>query len=102
MENTDFESRVLVLEEQKTLTTEASNNLESLLVYLKQLSPKQIGVEYIHPSYRLKEYAEAHPDGIICIVDKKPDLLRKIGLYKSNVISTLGKLSANIVLTIHQ
>ena len=50
----------------------------------------------------LKDYAISHLDDIICIIDKKPDFFRKIGLYKSNVISTLGQLRTNTVLTIHQ
>lgn len=101
-ENTKLGIEILVLEEQKHLTAQAANNLESFSTYLKQLLEKESNIEFIQPEYDLKEYAASHNDHIICIIDKKPDLLRKIGFYKSNVISTIGKLRTNTVLTIHQ
>ena len=102
LENTNIEIGILVLEKQNTLTTEAASNLESLLIYLKQLLNKRIGLEYIRPSYHLKDYAASNLDGIMCIIDKKPDLFRKIGLFRSNIILTLKQLRSNTVLTIHQ
>lgn len=102
LENTNIKIRILVLEEENTLTTEATNNLESLLLYLNQIFTKRIGLEYVKPSYRLKDYAAAHLAGIVCVIDKKPDLFRRIGLIKSNIIPTLMKLQSNTVLTVHQ
>lgn len=100
--NTKLDIEILVLEEQKNLTAQVASNLESLSTYLKQLLEKESNIEFIQSGYGLKEYAASHNDHIICIIDKKPDLLRKIGFYKSNVISTIGKLRTNTVLTIHQ
>ncbi len=102
LENTTIEIGILVLVEKYQLQEDAATNLESLINYLKQLSNKEINIEYIQSSYPYKAYAESHLGGIMCLLDKKPDLLRKIGFYKSNVISTIGKLSTNTVLTIHQ
>ncbi|WP_452223460.1 universal stress protein [Lacinutrix chionoecetis] len=102
LENTTINIGILVLEEQNTLTSDAVDNLESLIIFLKLVLGKQIDVEYIQPKFRLKDYATSHLDGIMCIIDKKPDLLRKIGLYKSKVISTLKKLNTSTVLTVHQ
>ncbi|WP_111309735.1 universal stress protein [Confluentibacter sediminis] len=102
IENTNINIGILVLEEQKQLTNLVVNNLESLRIHLKENLDNRIGLEYIKPSYRLKDYALFHKEGILCIIDKKPDLFRKIGFYKSSVISKLKKLNMNTVLTVHQ
>jgi len=102
LDNTNFEIGILVLEEQNTLSNESITNLESLITYLKRYSKTSIDLEYAKSSKDLEDYAISHLDDIICVIDKKPDLFRKIGLYKSNVISTLGQLRTNTVLTIHQ
>ncbi len=101
-EHTKLDIAILVLQEQKHLTAQAVSNLDSFNTYLKQLLDKEPSVEFIQLGYGLKEYAASHNDHIICIIDKKPDLLRKFGFYKSDVISTIGKLNTNTVLTIHQ
>ncbi|WP_139957980.1 universal stress protein [Flavicella sediminum] len=100
--NPNFKIGILVLQKQNSLSTRVRNNLESFINYLKEISNNPIGLEYIQPSYRLKDYAGTHLDGIMCIIDKKPDLLQKIGLYKSDIIPTLGQLASNTVLTIHE
>ncbi|MDO7172310.1 hypothetical protein [Mariniflexile sp. AS56] len=102
LKNTNFEVGILVLEEKSALTTEAVNNLELLIIYLESMLDQRIGLEYINSSYHLKDYAASHVEGIMCVIDEKPDLFRKIGIHKSNVISTLGKLNTNTVLTVHQ
>lgn len=102
LENTNTQISVFVLKEQSTLTDKVAENLETFLGYLKQFSCNAIGLEFLKPAYKLKDYASAHNDEIMCVVDNKPDLLRKIGVVKSKVISTLKKLNGNTVLTVHQ
>lgn len=102
LENTNIKIRILVLEEQNTLTPEATNNLEALLIFLNLVYPKRVDLEYIQPSFRFKDFAASNPEGIICIVDKKPNLFRKMGFTQSDAISKLKKLNTNTVLTVHQ
>lgn len=102
LENTNIEVRILVLEQENTLESEAANNLEALLIYLNEIFHKRIDIEYVRPTFHLKDYAASNRDGIMCVVDKKPDVFRKIGLFKSNIIPTLKQLRNNTVLTIHQ
>ena len=102
LENTNLEITVLILEKQKALSDTASNNLEAMLDYLKQISGHTASLHYIGASYNLKAYAQSHLDGIMCVIDKKPHLLRKIGVFKSDIFSTLKQLHTNTVLTIHQ
>ncbi|WP_178989289.1 universal stress protein [Winogradskyella schleiferi] len=102
LENTNTQIGILVLKEQSTLTEKAADNIETFLGYLKQFSCNSIGLEFLKPAYKLKDYASAHNDEIMCVVDNKPDLFRKIGIVKSKVISTLNKLNSNTVLTVHQ
>ncbi|WP_430468162.1 universal stress protein [Winogradskyella ouciana] len=102
LENTNTQIGILVLKEQNNLSDKAVSNLEILLECLKQLSSKSIALEFLNPAYRLKDYASNHNDEIMCVVDNKPDLFRRIGIVKSKVISTLKKLNSNTVLTVHQ
>jgi len=102
LENTNTKIGILALKEKKNLSEKASENLELLLTYLKQLSNKPIELEFLKPAFRLKDYAFSHINEIMCVVDNKPDLFRKIGVVKSNVIATICKLNSNTVLTVHQ
>ncbi|WP_179345001.1 universal stress protein [Winogradskyella ursingii] len=102
LENTNTQIGILALKEQNNLSDKAAENLEILLDYLKPLSSKPIDLEFLKPTYRLKDYASNHNNEIMCVVDNKPDLFRKIGILKSNVLSTIAKLNNNTVLTIHQ
>ncbi|WP_431136973.1 hypothetical protein [Psychroserpens mesophilus] len=79
-----------------------TNNLEVLLDYLKKYSGKTINLKFLKPACKLKDYASTHNDEIICVVDNKPDLFRKISVVKPKVISTLKELNSNTVLTVHQ
>ncbi|WP_431134614.1 universal stress protein [Psychroserpens mesophilus] len=100
--NTNFEIGILVLETQHSLSAEAAINLETLIVHVKQYLIQPIDIEFVQSSNHLKDYAMSHLTDIMCVIDKKPDVFRKIGLYKSKVISKLEQLRANTVLTIHQ
>ena len=102
LEKTNFEISIFVLEKKKKVTVNTAKNIKSLAVYLEQLLKKQIGIEYIESSYRLEEYAQSHVENIMCILDKKPDALRKMGLYKTSAIATMGTLRKNTVLAMHQ
>lgn len=102
LENTNTEINVLVLKEQNTLSTKAKDNLENLLEKLKHFSNNTIGLEFVKPTCRLSEYAVSHTNEIMCLVDKKPDLFRKIGLVKSKILSKLKKINTSTVLTVHQ
>ena len=99
---TNTQIGILVLKEQNTLSDKEADNLEVLLNYLKQLSNNPIGLEFLSPADKLADYAISHHDEIMCVVDKKPDLFRKIGLVSSKVITILKQLKSNSVLTIHQ
>ncbi|AUC76967.1 universal stress protein [Olleya sp. Bg11-27] len=102
LENTNLQITILVLGKQNTLSANASDNLETILKSMQPLLRGPIQLHYAGTFYKLKDYARAHLDGIMCIVDKKPDVFRKIGLFHSNIFSTLKQLRANTVLTIHQ
>ncbi|MBC5836692.1 hypothetical protein [Flavobacterium muglaense] len=102
LENTNFEVKILVLEIQNEITIQATNNLEALIIYLKPFLKQVLTIEYTKLSYDFKDYIASHLDGIICVVDEKPDLFRKIGLSKSNLISKLENSYSNPVLVVHQ
>lgn len=101
-ENNRLDINILVLEPLHAMTVEAKANLNSLTYFLNQFDGLKVNVEFKKASSNLKDYALSHSNSIICIMDKKPDLLRKMGLYQSNAIATLGQFRSNTVLTIHQ
>lgn len=93
---------ILVLDKQNQLPEIVTNNLETFMGYLRQFQNTKINLEYAKTGCQLKVYASSNPSGIMCLVDKKPDLLRKLGLLKSDVISKLKQLNSSTVLTVHQ
>lgn len=102
LENTKTQIGVLVLKAQNTLSDKAADHLEQLLEYLKTRSRAPIGLEFLPTTLDLADYAQSHNDEIMCVVDKKPNLFRKIGVVRTKVISKLNKLGTNPVLTVHQ
>ncbi len=97
-----IEIGILVLDEQNKLSEDVTSNLETLISYLQQFQNANINLEYAKTNNQLKSYAALHCNGILCLVDKKPGLMRKIGLFKSDLISKLKQLETNSVLAIHQ
>lgn len=102
LENTKTQIGILVLKAQNTLSDKAADHLEQLLEYLKTRSKAPIGLEFLPTTLDLADYAQSHNDEIMCVVDKKPNLFRKIGVVRTKVISKLNKLGTNPVLTVHQ
>lgn len=102
LNNTNYVINILVLDNKKTLTTEAEDNLQHLINHLKSFSGKKIKVVQAKKILNLKDYAVTHLNDILCVTDKKPGVFRKVGLSQSAVISTLKSLRHNLVLTIHQ
>lgn len=93
---------ILVLDEQNKLSETVTNNLENFISYLAQFQNTKINLEYAKSSSQLQTYASLHRDGIMCLVDKKPGFMRRIGLFESDLISKLKQLDSNSILTVHQ
>lgn len=102
LQNTNTQIGILVLKEQYAVSDKSAGNIEILLDCLQHFSSKPIELEFLKPTYKLVDYAVSHNNEIICLVDNKPDLFRKIGVVKSKIISTIKELNTNIVLTLHQ
>lgn len=98
----DIEIEILVLDKQNQLSETVADNLEAFVVYLRQFQNTKINLDYAETDGQLKAYASSHPNGIMCLVDKKPGFLRKIGLFKSDVVTKLKQLNAISILAIHQ
>ncbi|MEP3836765.1 MAG: universal stress protein [Algibacter sp.] len=102
LSNTNCAINILVLEEEESVTPEVKNNLKLFVNHLEKFPNSLVQVEYMKGSRSLKDYAITHLNSIMCITDKKPGLLRKIGLTQSKAISVLEKINKNPVLAIHQ
>ncbi|WP_405296681.1 universal stress protein [Algibacter sp. Ld11] len=100
--NTNYIITVLALTNEKDMPNKTSRHISLLCNHLENQTDKTVILEFTAKSENLKTYAISHLSSIMCVVDKKPDLLRKIGLCKSRVISILENIHNNPVLTIHQ
>lgn len=98
----DIEIGILVLDKQNQLSEAVADNLEAFIVYLRQFQNTKINLNYAETDGQLKAYASLHPNGIMCLVDKKPSFMRKIGVFKSDIVTRLKQLNTNSVLAIHQ
>ena len=93
---------ILVLDEQNKLSEAVTMHLDAFISYLAQFQNANINLEYAKNSSQLQTYASLHREAIMCLVDKKPGFMRRIGLFKSDVISKLKQLNSNSVLAVHQ
>ena len=100
--NTNFEINILALTHQDQVTDETKKNITLLKGHLENYSNTLVKLEFEGKSKRLKDYAFSNLGNIMCVVDKKPNVLRKLGFGRSKVISTLETIYNNPVLTIHQ
>lgn len=100
--NTNFRVSILAIGNKDSITDDVHRNIVLLSSHLETYLEQPVQVEFTEKSSSLKEYAMSHLNNMMCVVDNKPDLLRKFGICKSKVISTLEKLHNNPVLTIHQ
>ena len=101
LENTNIQIEILVLKHSK-MSSNAAYNLESYIRYLRHYLSTSLYISHLESTNDLLGYTKTYPDAIVCIIDKKPDFFRKMGLLKSKVLSTLRKLNTNTVLTVHQ
>lgn len=100
--STNVKIQVFVLGKHEGLSISAKNNVQEFIEYLRATLKISVIVKYITSTDVLVRYANSHTDSIMCIIDKKPDLFRKIGLFNSNVMPTLNYLHGNTVLLLHQ
>lgn len=100
--NTNMKVSVLVIGSKETVTEHVRENMGLLTSHLERYLNKSLKVEFTEKPSHLTAYAISHLNNIMCVVDNKPDLLRRFGICKSKVISTLHKLQNNTVLTVHQ
>ncbi|WP_147676258.1 universal stress protein [Algibacter pacificus] len=100
--NTSLKVSILVLGDQSAFTDEVNRNMMLLFNHLEYGLGVSVKVEFAEQSSNLKAYAASHFNNIMCVVDNKPGILRKFGIYKSKVISTIEKFHNHPVLTIHQ
>ncbi|MEY8868334.1 universal stress protein [Meridianimaribacter flavus] len=98
----EVEIGILVLEEEHKLSEQIKDNLEAFMLYLSKFQNAHVDLKYAKTNNQLKAYAQSHRNEIMCVVDKKPNFFRKIGLFKSDVILKLKQLNTNTVLTLHQ
>tara|TARA_R100000935_G_scaffold15425_2_gene30823 strand:- start:43985 stop:44827 length:843 start_codon:yes stop_codon:yes gene_type:complete len=93
----------------KIVTLSGKENLSGLQIahqnkvryYLEMLSEKSIAVEYVENAPALKDFAKYHSDYIICLMDRKPDFWRKLGITHSR-ITDLGPLPGTPVIALHR
>lgn len=98
----NVEIGILILANDKNVLESSNINLRKFIAYLKQFQSTKINLAYAKSKSELKDYASLHNNGIMCLVDEKPSIVRKLGLIKSSLFSILTQLKSNSILTIRQ
>lgn len=98
---TEVKATILVLDEKNKLSENVTSNIALFIKSFKKKLASPITVKYAKSCHQLESYASSHMDEIMCLVDKKPGVLRKLGLLKSNLFFRLKKMGNNKILTIH-
>jgi hypothetical protein len=92
--------KIGTLSSEKKMTPLQKANQNRVRFHLEMLSGNPVEVEYIETFNYLKDFANYHSDHIICLVDRKPDFWRKIGINSSKV-SNLGPLRSSPLIALH-
>jgi len=94
--------KIVTLSERGSLTPFQQANLKKVRFQIEMLSRrKPIKVEYIKTVSDLRNFANYHSDYIICLMDRKPNFLRKCGLTHSR-ITNLGPLISTPLIALHR
>lgn len=93
--------KIVTLSGKEELSEVQKTNQNKVHSHLEKLSEEKIEVEYIKNAPALKDFARYHSDYIMCLIDRKPDLWRKLGIIHSR-ITNLGPLPSTPVIALHR
>ena len=93
--------KIVTLSGKDDLTEKQKSNQCKVRYHLEMLSGEKIKIEYIENAPALKDFARYHSDYIMCLIDRKPDLWRKIGFTHSK-ITNLGPLLSTPLIALHR
>lgn len=93
--------KIVTLSGKEELSELQKANQNKVCSHLEMLSEETIQVEYIENASALKDFARCHSDYIICLMDRKPDFWRILGISHSR-ITNLGPLSRTPVIALHR
>lgn len=93
--------KLVSLSKKDKITSAQKTNLNKVLFYIEMHSENPVTVDYIETAPDLKHFVKHHSDYIICLIDRKPDFLRKLGLNHSR-ITKLGPLPSTPLMALHR
>ncbi|HBR53744.1 MAG TPA: hypothetical protein DEA82_05975 [Flavobacteriaceae bacterium] len=93
--------KIVMLSGKTELSELQKANQNKVRFHLELLSEEKIQVEYVKNAPALKDFARLHSDYIMCLIDRKPDLWRKMGVTHSK-ITTLGPMPSTPVIALHR
>lgn len=93
--------KIVSLIGKEELSKQQIVNQSKVRHHLELLSENTVKVEYIENVPALKSFARHHTDYIICLMDRKPDFWRKLGITHSR-ITNLGPLTSIPVIALHR
>lgn len=99
MTNGNF--KIATLTDKNVMTDVQINNQKKALFEIEKrtaIIPKK---EYFSDAHYLKKIFSRRSKHIICLIDRKPNLLRKYGVLKSR-ITNLGPFITNPIVALHQ
>ena len=93
--------KIVTLSSKEGLSELQKANQSKVCSHLEMHFKKPIKIEYIENAAALKKFAKHHSDYIICLMDRKPDFWRKLGITHSR-ITDLGPLPSTPVIALHR
>ncbi len=93
--------KIVTLSSKEDLSELQRSNQNKVRFHLEMLSEKPIAVEHVENASALKDFTKNHSDYIICLMDRKPDFWRKLGVTHSKITS-LGPLPSTPVIALHR
>lgn len=98
--NTNIDFKIVQVGDENFLTDEQIENRDTLKVSLYGISKSPVKEVFVNSLDSLKGYGHEHAKSIICLLDRKPSFLRRLGFAKSP-ITTLGPISKIPLIALH-
>lgn len=93
--------KIVTLSAKEKLSELQKANQSKVRYQLEMLTKEKIQMEYIKNAPALKDFARDHVDYIMCLIDRKPDFWRKLGITHSR-ITDLGPIPSTPVIALHR
>ncbi|MAU70581.1 MAG: hypothetical protein CML04_00660 [Pseudozobellia sp.] len=95
-----LEFKILQIGQPCQISLQQEINHKTLHLKLSTISQSMVSIRNINSLDKIKEYGSAHTKSILCFLDEKPSVLRRLGVTKS-FVNRLGPIDRIPMVTFH-